>query len=329
MAAHPSRRSTTTCGRSPPPASCSARGGTCRPRRTSPSTTSRASRRRDRRLGRCVAGDDRPREPGGAVAGVGRLAERPRAASSSRRDSPSTRVRRRARALGRSGRGAVVRRASDAIGLARDDSWAPGEPVAVPFVVRRDAPPLELTGDELGEDEITRLLEARGGEAARVCAAADRLRRQVAGDEVTYVVTRNIQYTNVCYFRCGFCAFSKGKLAAEPARRAVPRPARRDRPPLRGGVGAGRDGGLPPGRDPPGLHRRVLRRRRTRDPRRRARGSTCTRSRRSRSGKALRRSGSRWPSTSPTSATSGSARCRAPRRRSSTTMCVASSVRTR
>jgi FO synthase len=36
----------------------------------------------------------------------------------------------------------------------------------------------------------------------------------VCGDDVTYVVTRNIQYTNVCYFRCGFCAFSKGKLAA-------------------------------------------------------------------------------------------------------------------
>ncbi len=44
-------------------------------------------------------------------------------------------------------------------------------------------------------------------------AAADRLRREVCGDEVTYVVTRNIQYTNVCYFKCGFCAFSKGKLA--------------------------------------------------------------------------------------------------------------------
>ena len=44
-------------------------------------------------------------------------------------------------------------------------------------------------------------------------ASADRLRRQTCGDEVTYVVTRNIQYTNVCYFRCGFCAFSKGKLA--------------------------------------------------------------------------------------------------------------------
>jgi FO synthase len=109
---------------------------------------------------------------------------------------------------------AHVLRAADASGLARDDAWAPGEPVAVPFVVRGDVPPLELTGDELGEDEIARLLEARGEEAARVCAAADELRREVCGDTVSYVVTRNIQYTNVCYFRCGFCAFSKGKLAA-------------------------------------------------------------------------------------------------------------------
>jgi FO synthase len=107
-----------------------------------------------------------------------------------------------------------VRRAADATGLGRDDAWAPGEPGGVPLVVCRDAAPLDLTGDELGEDEIARLLEARGREAARVCAAADRLRREVCGDEVTYVVTRNIQYTNVCYFRCGFCAFSKGKLAA-------------------------------------------------------------------------------------------------------------------
>jgi FO synthase len=106
-----------------------------------------------------------------------------------------------------------VRRASDAAGLARDDSWAPGEPGAVPFVARRDALPLALSGNELGEDELTRLLSARGEETARVLASADRLRRHVCGDEVTYVVTRNIQYTNVCYFRCGFCAFSKGKLA--------------------------------------------------------------------------------------------------------------------
>ncbi len=104
-------------------------------------------------------------------------------------------------------------RLADAMGLAREDRWAPGEPGDVPFLVRRDAPPLELTGDELGEDELTRLFEARGEERARVYAAADRLRREVCGDTVSYVVTRNIQYTNVCYFRCGFCAFSKGKLA--------------------------------------------------------------------------------------------------------------------
>jgi len=106
-----------------------------------------------------------------------------------------------------------LRRAADAAGLARDDSWAPGEPGSVPFLVRRNAPPLALSGDELGEDELTRLLESRGGEMQRVFAAADRLRREICGDDVTYVVTRNIQYTNVCYFRCGFCAFSKGKLA--------------------------------------------------------------------------------------------------------------------
>ncbi|TMM06163.1 MAG: 7,8-didemethyl-8-hydroxy-5-deazariboflavin synthase subunit CofH [Actinobacteria bacterium] len=106
-----------------------------------------------------------------------------------------------------------VLRVADAMGLAREDRWAPGEHAAVPFVVRRDAPPLELSSEDLGEDELTRLFESRGSERERVLAAADRLRREVCGDEVTYVVTRNIQYTNVCYFRCGFCAFSKGKLA--------------------------------------------------------------------------------------------------------------------
>jgi FO synthase len=108
----------------------------------------------------------------------------------------------------------AIRRAADAHGLAREDRWAPGEPVAVPFLVRRDAVPLGLVGEELGEDELVRLFAARDRERERVLAAADRLRREVCGDDVTYVVTRNIQYTNVCYFRCGFCAFSKGKLAA-------------------------------------------------------------------------------------------------------------------
>ena len=106
----------------------------------------------------------------------------------------------------------AVLRASDSLGLAREDAWSPGEAGGVPFVPR-DALPVD-SRDELGEREIVRLLEARGRERDRVFAAADGLRREACGDEVTYVVTRNIQYTNVCYFRCGFCAFSKGKLAA-------------------------------------------------------------------------------------------------------------------
>ena len=106
-----------------------------------------------------------------------------------------------------------VLEAADSLGLAREDAWAPGETGSLPFVVSRDALPLDTHG-ELGEDEIERLFRARGGERQRVLAAADRLRREANGDVVTYVVTRNVQYTNVCYFRCGFCAFSKGKLAA-------------------------------------------------------------------------------------------------------------------
>jgi FO synthase len=105
-----------------------------------------------------------------------------------------------------------VLRASDSLGLAREDGWSPGTTRPVPFVPR-DALPI-ATRDELGEEELVRLFRARGEERERVLAAADRLRRDVCGDVVSYVVTRNIQYTNVCYFRCGFCAFSKGRLAA-------------------------------------------------------------------------------------------------------------------
>ena len=107
----------------------------------------------------------------------------------------------------------AIQRAADAHGLAREDRWAPGESVPVPFVVGRDPAPVGLVGEELGEEELVRLFAARGREREQVLAAADELRREACGDEVTYVVTRNIQYTNVCYFRCGFCAFSKGKLA--------------------------------------------------------------------------------------------------------------------
>ena len=72
---------------------------------------------------------------------------------------------------------------------------------------------LAAAGETLGEAEIVQLFQARGDGFAQVCEAADRVRQRVNGDTVSYVVTRNINYTNVCYFRCQFCAFSKGKLS--------------------------------------------------------------------------------------------------------------------
>ncbi|HVC55257.1 MAG TPA: 5-amino-6-(D-ribitylamino)uracil--L-tyrosine 4-hydroxyphenyl transferase CofH [Stellaceae bacterium] len=143
-----------------------------------------------------------------------------------------------------------VLRAIDGQGLARTDPWTPGAGTAPPAHMpltpalspqagrgRAAAQPFSRVpsprwrgegqgegrlgdildrasaGETLAEADIVRLFEARGDDFARVCDAADRLRRRVSGDTVTYVVTRNINYTNICYFRCQFCAFSKGKLS--------------------------------------------------------------------------------------------------------------------
>jgi len=118
---------------------------------------------------------------------------------------------------------AVLRRA-DADGLARTERWAAGAGTPVPRVTNgtgrvRDTAVLTALAKvreevELDEDDATGLLRARGPALGAVLRAADDIRREVCGDTVTYVVTRNVNYTNVCYFRCGFCAFSKGKLAA-------------------------------------------------------------------------------------------------------------------
>jgi FO synthase len=62
-------------------------------------------------------------------------------------------------------------------------------------------------------DELVTLLRARGPEVAAVAGLADELRAAAVGGTVTYVVNRNINYTNVCTFRCRFCGFSKGKLS--------------------------------------------------------------------------------------------------------------------
>lgn len=58
--------------------------------------------------------------------------------------------------------------------------------------------------------EVEDLFKARGDQVEAVSYVADVLRQQRNGDTVTYVVNRNINYTNLCYFKCGFCAFSKG-----------------------------------------------------------------------------------------------------------------------
>jgi FO synthase len=83
-----------------------------------------------------------------------------------------------------------------------------------------------LDGVPPTRDEVELLFRARGEAVDAIAATADALRRRASGDTVTYVVNRNINYTNVCYFKCGFCAFSKGprsmNLRGEPYLMSVP-----------------------------------------------------------------------------------------------------------
>ncbi|MEA2689894.1 MAG: synthase, partial [Candidatus Eremiobacteraeota bacterium] len=113
---------------------------------------------------------------------------------------------------------------SDGEGMARDDRWSAGEDEAAPRLLPSThrggaggavAEVLQGVGahQEVGVDEIMTLLQARGGDFAAVCDVADDLRRQTVGDVVTFVRNRNINYTNVCTFKCKFCAFSKGPLS--------------------------------------------------------------------------------------------------------------------
>jgi FO synthase len=66
-------------------------------------------------------------------------------------------------------------------------------------------------GEELTEAALATLFATDGSDLRAVLDAADRLRAAVVGDSVTYVVYRNINYTNICTYHCGFCAFSKGR----------------------------------------------------------------------------------------------------------------------
>ncbi|NKB53580.1 MAG: 5-amino-6-(D-ribitylamino)uracil--L-tyrosine 4-hydroxyphenyl transferase CofH [Rhizobiaceae bacterium] len=117
-----------------------------------------------------------------------------------------------------------VLKAANASGLARTNDWSPGG-------ASQKIPQLRVTPGLIGDREldrviaraeagvdldisdIERLLEARDGEVLHIAKAADELRQNANGDTVSYVVTRNINYTNICYFKCKFCAFSKGKMS--------------------------------------------------------------------------------------------------------------------
>ena len=117
-----------------------------------------------------------------------------------------------------------VLRKIDAAGFARPDDWAPGGQGQGKVIChsRENGNPVDnktplidkaRAGTRLDEQEIISLFNARGADEDAVIQAADDLRRTMNGDTVTYVVNRNINYTNICYFGCGFCAFSKGRVA--------------------------------------------------------------------------------------------------------------------
>ena len=114
----------------------------------------------------------------------------------------------------------MVRRMIDAEGLARGDDWAPGNTVIprAPTVYASTVDPALIrivdratAGARLEEAEIVRLFAARDVDYGYVTVAADALRQAVSGEVIRYVVNRNINYTNICTYKCTFCAFSKGK----------------------------------------------------------------------------------------------------------------------
>jgi FO synthase len=140
-----------------------------------------------------------------------------------------------------------VRRFSDSRGFARPDRWYAGAGCELPPIAARwssaagtrevDAstaasqtsarmkrgPTVGIraiikaacAGHALTEADIVRLFGVEGPDLDEVVAAANQLRHESVGDTVTYVVNRNINYTNICLYHCGFCAFSKGRGSAD------------------------------------------------------------------------------------------------------------------
>ena len=116
---------------------------------------------------------------------------------------------------------------TDSEGFPRTDPWCPGadcDPPAAELeaiehpaeIVSRDLTAIlekVQTDEPLEETDVVRLFQARGHDFNAVVHAANALRKQMNGETVSFIVNRNINYTNICYFKCQFCAFSKGKLS--------------------------------------------------------------------------------------------------------------------
>jgi FO synthase len=118
----------------------------------------------------------------------------------------------------------AVLRSCDSTGHARSDSWYAGQSTAPPTKdaeLIRARPPARSRfsallnraqrGERLQPAEIATLFDAHGSDFTAVVRAADELRADAVGDDVTYVVNRNINYTNICRYVCSFCAFAKGR----------------------------------------------------------------------------------------------------------------------
>ncbi len=132
-----------------------------------------------------------------------------------------------------------VLRASDSRGFARPDRWFAGSGSELPPIALRWTHPAARdasrqsgpsrthragtdaliraarAGHALSEADIVRLFSVEGRDLDALVAAADHLRHESVGETVTFVVNRNINYTNICLYHCGFCAFSKGRGAAD------------------------------------------------------------------------------------------------------------------
>ena len=108
-----------------------------------------------------------------------------------------------------------------------------------------------ILGDDLGFEDGIRLANATGAEMEALVLAADRVRRDRVGDRITYVVNRNINFTNICFIGCRFCAFSRAPRERDAYFHSFEEIARRSREAWeRGAREVCIQGGLPRDLDP-------------------------------------------------------------------------------